>query len=314
MSPPRAGLPRTIRTPVRMLARSPWKPGWSKPGRGFANSGRLSLLAIDCSEPNGHSDRSAATFDRTRVSRSDAHASVGSRDGIRDGIRGERVVVKTYRWPIVGSQRVVFVPSGMSPPSPHGPLTQRQSHPGRPVMIGGQDPAPWLASRGPSLESRRAQAKSRRGTRRSALIVLLALLLTGCAGDVDPYRSAVDALAFPPAWQATKTIARGNGGEAGCVQLADAMCPSITRYYSVPGALPDLYQQARAALTQSGFSDLVDNAPACDLNTNAARCSILARRDTMQIQIGLYPAGADVDALGIGVAGESTVRIIAQHR
>ena len=110
-----------------------------------------------------------------------------------------------------------------------------------------------------------------------SVALAFALLVAACAGDVDPYRAAVEALPFPAAWQVTKTITRGNGGETGCVQLADPMCPSVTRYYSVPGALPDLYQQARAALVQGGFGDVRDNAPNCDLLTYAA--SLLASRN-----------------------------------
>ncbi len=93
------------------------------------------------------------------------------------------------------------------------------------------------------------------------------------------------------------------------------MCPSVTRYFSVPGNLPDLYQQARAALAKTGFSDVQDNAPNCDWPTYGGPvCSLRATQDDVQIQINLYPSDQDVDGLGIATPGQPTVRIIAQHR
>ena len=148
-----------------------------------------------------------------------------------------------------------------------------------------------------------------------SVALAFALLVAACAGDVDPYRAAVEALPFPTAWQVTKTITRGNGGETGCVQLADPMCPSVTRYHSVPGALPDLYQQARAALVQGGFGDVRDFAPNCDwLTYGGPLCSLLATNGDVLIQINLYPSDENVDGLRVGIPGQPTVRIIAQHR
>lgn len=152
-----------------------------------------------------------------------------------------------------------------------------------------------------------------RGSLALAIVLSYGLLLGACAGPVDPYRAAVDELPLPSAWHATKTIARGEGGETGCVQLANPMCPSVTRYYSVPGELPDLYQQARAAVVQSGFADVQDVSPNCDLLTNGALCTIVARGDDVQIAVNLYPAGQDVDALGIALPERPTVRVIAEH-
>ena len=120
---------------------------------------------------------------------------------------------------------------------------------------------------------------------------------------------------MPSAWQVVKTITRGNGGETGCVQLADPMCPSVTRYYIVPGALPDLYQQARTALVQSGFGEIEDHSPNCDaLTYGGPLCSLLTTKDDVLIQISLYPSDQNVDGLGIATPGQPTVRIIAEHR
>ena len=157
-----------------------------------------------------------------------------------------------------------------------------------------------------------------RSARRAFIVPLalaFALIVAACAGDVDPYRSAVEALPLPSAWQVMKTIARGNGGETGCVQLADPMCPSVTRYYSVPGALPDLYQQARTALVQTGLGDIEDHWPSCDaLTYRGPLCSLLATHGDVRIQIALYPSDENVDGLGIATPGQPTVRIIAEHR
>ncbi len=148
-----------------------------------------------------------------------------------------------------------------------------------------------------------------------SVALAFALLVAACAGDVDPYRAAVEALPFPAAWQVTKTITRGNGGETGCVQLADPMCPSVTRYYSVTGALPDLYQQARTALVQSGFGKIEDHWPSCDaLTYRGPLCSLLTTKGDVLIQIALYPSDENVDGLRDRHSGQATVRIIAQHR
>ena len=147
-----------------------------------------------------------------------------------------------------------------------------------------------------------------------ATAMALALAVAGCAGpDVSPYVVAVDGLVLPTTWQVTKTVSRGTGGNAGCVQLADPMCPSVTRYYSAPGPLPDLYQDARSDVLAAGFGDLVDSHPECDLETNAARCSMAATHGEVRIEIYLFPDGQDVDAFGVSVPGQATVRVIARH-
>jgi hypothetical protein len=87
----------------------------------------------------------------------------------------------------------------------------------------------------------------------------------------------------------------------------------VTRYYSVPGELPDLYQQARAAVVQSGFADVQDTSPNCDLITNAARCSIAAASADVRIEVYIFGPGEDPDQVGVGVLEQPTVRITARH-
>jgi hypothetical protein len=161
--------------------------------------------------------------------------------------------------------------------------------------------ATWRRSIGPS------------GRLSWSLSLGFALLLAGCAGDVGPYLGAVDGLALPPSWQVAKTLTRGNGGESGCVQFADPMCPSAIRYYNSAGALPDLYQEARSAGVASGVGSIEDVAPNCDLITNGARCVIIATRDAVQIEFYFFPDGQDVDAIGVAISGLPTVRVIAER-
>jgi hypothetical protein len=159
---------------------------------------------------------------------------------------------------------------------------------------------------------RASRLDSGRGSLAFAIAMSCGITLAACGGDVDPYRSAVDGLKLPPSWQATRTIERGSGG-AGCLQIADQFCPSVTRYFSISGELPDLYQQARAAIVQAGFDNIEDFAPKCDLDTNVAQCSLSATRGTVRIGVYLYPAGQDVDEQGVAISGQPTVKIVTRH-
>jgi hypothetical protein len=128
---------------------------------------------------------------------------------------------------------------------------------------------------------------------------------------VDPYREALDGLAFPADWHAVKTVARGDGGDAGCVRLADFMCPSVTRYYGAAGGLVAVHDEARSTAEQAGFAVTEDTSPNCDFNTVAARCAFVATKGPVRLEVYVFDPGVDPDRVGVGTPGQPTVRIIA---
>jgi hypothetical protein len=143
-----------------------------------------------------------------------------------------------------------------------------------------------------------------------ALVVLLVLLVSGCGGDPAPFQSAVDGLAFPSTWEVAKTVVKG--GSSGCMAVANPYCPSVTRYFTVTGDLPDLFQSAKRAIVADGFGNLEESFPTCDLDTNGAPCSITATKGDLRIEVNLYRPGDDVDSLGISKPDHATVRIVVR--
>ncbi|MBI3751573.1 MAG: hypothetical protein HY263_07960 [Chloroflexi bacterium] len=140
-------------------------------------------------------------------------------------------------------------------------------------------------------------------------LLLPCLLLAACGGDPKPYQAAIDSLSMPASWQVARTVVKG--GSSPCVSLADAYCPSAWRYYLPTGALPDLFQDARKAVVDAGFTDLFEGHPNCDLKSNGAVCVITATRGDVRLEINLYPPGEDVDSLGLSLPDRPTIRIVA---
>jgi hypothetical protein len=139
------------------------------------------------------------------------------------------------------------------------------------------------------------------------LLIVLTLLASGCGGDATPFQAAIDDLPLPSSWQVANTAVKG--GSNGCIQIANPYCPSVTRYYTVSGKLPDMFQEAKSAIVAAGFGHVEELFPNCDLNTNGALCSINATKGDLRMEVNLYPPGDDVDSLGISVTDQPTVRI-----
>jgi hypothetical protein len=76
--------------------------------------------------------------------------------------------------------------------------------------------------------------------------------------------------------------------------------------------MSDLYKEARAAVEASGFGNIRDTSPSCDLITNAARCAIFATKGDVTLELYVFDAGTDPDEVGVGVPGQATVRIVAR--
>lgn len=101
---------------------------------------------------------------------------------------------------------------------------------------------------------------------------VLALVVLGCGGrDLAPYQAAIDQLGLPPTWHIAQTTTQSQGGQGGCVELINGTCPSVTRYYVVVGALPDVLQTANIAVAAEGFGGIDVTHPACDLVSSTRR-------------------------------------------
>lgn len=118
-----------------------------------------------------------------------------------------------------------------------------------------------------------------------AFLVAVAVLMAACGGDAAPLQAAVDSISVPPNWQVAKSVVQGNGG---CIALATENCPSIFRYYTADGALPELFFQARDALVGAGFAITHERSPNCDPLTNGSPCS-MAIADHATVRIIVRP-------------------------
>ena len=140
------------------------------------------------------------------------------------------------------------------------------------------------------------------------MLLTLVLLVSACGGDPAPMQSAIDGLALPSSWQIAKAVVRG--GSSPCLDVADAYCPSVTRYYTVDGDLPDLFNEARRALLEGGFGQPSELFPNCDApSTNGGLCSISGSRGDLRIRVNLYPPGRNAGVPDVAVPGQATVRI-----
>lgn len=142
-----------------------------------------------------------------------------------------------------------------------------------------------------------------------AFLVAVAVFMAACGGDAAPLQAAVDSISVPPKWLVAKSVVQGNGG---CIALATENCPSVFRYYTADGALPELFLQAKDALVGAGFVITHERSPNCDLLTNGSPCSISATKANVQLSVDFYRAGEDVDSQGVAIADHATVRIIVR--
>lgn len=138
---------------------------------------------------------------------------------------------------------------------------------------------------------------------------VLALVVAGCGGDPAPLQAAVDGLSLPASWAIARTVVKG--GPSPCLGIGDPYCPSVTRYYLVSGALPDLFQVAKDAVEED-FTDVQGIFPSCDLKTNGSLCSINGAKGNIHIEVNLYRPGDDVDSLGIANPDRVTIRFVVR--
>jgi hypothetical protein len=136
------------------------------------------------------------------------------------------------------------------------------------------------------------------------------VLVSGCGGDPARFQAAVDGLPLPSTWQVAKTVVKG--GSSGCLAIDNPYCPSVTRYFTATGDLPDVFQNAKRAIVAEGFGHLEESFPNCDLDTNGAPCSITAIKGDLRMEVNLYRPGDDVDSLGISIPDHATVRIVVR--
>jgi len=148
--------------------------------------------------------------------------------------------------------------------------------------------------------------------KRGIVAAAIATLAFACGGrDVAPFAAALDALPLPSTWRIAQTITESQDGAEGCIEMVNAKCPSVTRYFVVTGGLTDLLMEAKRAAAAGGFTNIEVTHPDCDVISSGPPCSLVATNDEMRIDIGIYPPGRDVDGLGLATPDQATVRMIA---
>jgi hypothetical protein len=151
-----------------------------------------------------------------------------------------------------------------------------------------------------------------RGILLLAIVMSSGITLGACGGNVNPYETALDDLKLPSTWQAALTVKRGDGGNSGCVAIGDVMCPSVTRFFNAPGGLSSIFREARTALEQSGFTNVKETQPDCDMVTNGPRCFLAAARAGVAVDFTFFPAKQEFGGVDIAVSDEATIRVIAR--
>jgi hypothetical protein len=72
------------------------------------------------------------------------------------------------------------------------------------------------------------------------------------APDAAHYEAVIDGLAIPTDWELARTIVKAPGGLDDCAPIFPG-CPSVARYYLVPGKPVGTYPVAKQILTGAGF-------------------------------------------------------------
>jgi hypothetical protein len=140
--------------------------------------------------------------------------------------------------------------------------------------------------------------------------ILAAVFCLGCNPDTSAYWAAIDDIHFPATWQVADTIEKG--GAHPCFQVANAYCPSITRYFRVDRTLVEAFQEAKTALMSGGFTVTEELTPTCEVLSADPPCSIVATLNTFTIDLQLYSPGIKVDTVA-PVPDRGTVRMVIRY-
>jgi hypothetical protein len=140
--------------------------------------------------------------------------------------------------------------------------------------------------------------------------ILAAVFCLGCNPDTSAYWAAIDDIQFPATWQVADTIEKG--GAHPCFQVANAYCPSITRYFRVDRTLVEAFQEAKTALMSGGFTVTEELTPTCEVLSADPPCSIVATLNTFTIDLQLYSPGIKVDTVA-PEPDRGTVRMVIRY-
>lgn len=139
-----------------------------------------------------------------------------------------------------------------------------------------------------------------------------ALVVVSCAPSVGPYVEALDGVSWPAGWELAGSTAEGAGGDADCTPLANAYCPSATRWYLVADDGPTAYADAKDALVDAGFALEQERAPDCASAPGGSLCGLRASANGSVIDVDVFPPGRDVGGLGLADNERLLVRIVAR--
>lgn len=150
-----------------------------------------------------------------------------------------------------------------------------------------------------------------------AVLLLMAASAFGCTDrpGTGHYAELLDELAVPPGWTLAAQRTREPGSSfVSCEPRLDPSCPSVHRYYLVPGAPADAYRDAERMATGSGFAIVETWRPYdCDGGETGGRaCSFLAVRGTDLVGVYLSDPGEDAGDI-VALDGQFVITVVGQH-
>lgn len=148
--------------------------------------------------------------------------------------------------------------------------------------------------------------------RATVAAVAASLLVASCAPSVGPYVEALDGVSWPAGWELVGSTTAGAGGDADCNPLANAYCPSATRWYLVADDGPIAYADAKDALVDAGFALEQERAPECASAPGGSLCGLRVSANGAIIDVDVFPPGRDVGGLGLADNERLLVRVVAR--
>jgi hypothetical protein len=139
----------------------------------------------------------------------------------------------------------------------------------------------------------------------------MVVAIAGCGGpDASHYQAVLDELAVPAGWELAHEAVKAPGGSDPCASLLPE-CPSVTRYYLVPGSPVDAYPGAKRMVTDAGFKIDLDTGPACDAPPGSSACALAGARDDDLIRVSIYKPGSDIQGLATKPPDRTIVLVTA---
>ena len=142
---------------------------------------------------------------------------------------------------------------------------------------------------GTSSPGRAATHRSRPVGLAGAIVV--ALVVVGCGGPgVSHYAAVLDEV-VPAGWELAEESVGAPVVFDNCMPMVPE-CPSVDRYYLVPGAPVDAYLGAKEALSEAGYVLDQDSGPECDGVPGGPMCFLGGDRGDDSVHVSIYPPGS----------------------